>query len=53
MEHSNNEMEEKYTKSLNEKEKKAFEIAKQHLATSFDISKSNGFNEWKKQNNMK
>lgn len=49
----NVETEEKYVNSFNEKEKKAFEIAKDHLATSFDLSKSNGFNEWKKQNNTK
>jgi hypothetical protein len=38
-----------YIQKFNEKEKKAFEIAKQHLATSFDLLKSNGFNEWKKK----
>jgi len=43
------EMDNKYLNSFTEKEKKAFEIAKQHLATSFDLSKSNGFNEWKKK----
>lgn len=43
------EMDNKYVNSFTEKEKKAFEIAKQHLATSFDLSKSNGFNEWKKK----
>ena len=44
-------IQEKYLNSFTEKEKKAFEIAKQHLATSFDLLKSNGFKEWKKQNN--
>jgi len=34
---------EKYLNSLTEIEKLAMEIAKQHLGTSFDISKSNGF----------
>ena len=42
-------IDEVYINSFTEKEKKAFEIAKQHLATSFDLSKSNGFNEWKKK----
>ena len=41
-------LENSYLQTFNEKEKKAFEIAKQHLATSFDLVKSNGFNEWKK-----
>lgn len=35
--------EEKYIESLTEIEKLALEIAKQHLGSSFDISKSNGF----------
>ena len=42
-------IDEVYINSFTEKEKKAFEIAKQHLATSFDLSKSNGFNDWKKK----
>lgn len=38
----------KYMKSMNEKEKKGYEIAKNHLGMSFQIEKSNGFIEWKK-----
>jgi len=34
---------EKYIASLSEKEKKAYMIAKEHLASSFDLEKSNGF----------
>lgn len=37
-----------YLNSLNESQKKAYLIAKSHLGTSFNIYKSNGFNEWKK-----
>ena len=36
-------MENQYEKSLSEKEKKALQIAKDHLGSSFDITKSNGF----------
>lgn len=39
---------EKYIQSLNEKEKQAIEIAKNHLESSFDIEKSIGFIEFKK-----
>jgi site-specific recombinase XerD len=37
-----------YIRQMNEKQKKAMEIAKEHLQTSFHIVKSNGFQEWKK-----
>ena len=40
--------EKKYIDSLNSKEKKAYFIAKNHLGSSFDLIKSNGFIEWKK-----
>lgn len=40
---------EKYIESLSSKEKKAYLIAKDHLATSFDLEKSNGFLKWKKE----
>lgn len=40
--------EQEYINSLNDKERKAFEIAKNHLGSSFHIIKSNGFIEWKK-----
>jgi len=42
-----------YLQSLNEKEYKAYEIAKSHLGTSFDIKKSNGFLEWLKKHKTK
>jgi hypothetical protein len=34
---------EEYLASLNEKEKKAYEIAKDHLGMSYDLTKSIGF----------
>jgi hypothetical protein len=37
-----------YLTNLNETQKKAYLIAKSHLGTSFNIYKSNGFKEWKK-----
>ncbi len=40
---------EEYLKSLNEKEKQAYEIAKSHLGTTFSLWRSNGFQEYKKQ----
>lgn len=39
-----------YLDSLTEKEKKGYEIAKSHLGMSFDLEKSIGYLEWKKQN---
>lgn len=42
-------MEKEYIKSFNEKEKKAFEIAKSHLGMSFDLEKSIGFQDWKQK----
>jgi len=39
-----------YIDSLSEKETMAYNIAKQHLGTSFSLPKSNGFLEWKKRN---
>jgi hypothetical protein len=36
-----------YLSHLNELQKKAYLIAKEHLGTSFNIYKSNGFKEWK------
>lgn len=38
-----------YLDSLTEKELMAYNIAKQHLGTSFSLPKSNGFLEWKKR----
>ena len=37
-----------YLIQMSESEKKAYLIAKDHLGTSFNILKSNGFSEWKK-----
>ena len=38
-----------YLSSLDETQKKAYLIAKNHLGSSFSIYKSNGFKEWKKK----
>ncbi len=38
-----------YLQQLNSIERKAYVIGKQHLGTSFNVVKSNGFNEWKKR----
>ena len=38
-----------FLKSLSEKELKGYQIAKDHLQSSFSIEKSNGFLEWKKK----
>jgi len=48
----NNELENlvhQYIASLTEKELKAYEIAREHLGTSFQIEKSNGFIQWCKK----
>jgi competence protein ComGC len=45
--------EEKYINSLDEKEIKAYEIAKTHLGTTFHLMKSNGFIEWKNKSKDK
>jgi hypothetical protein len=37
-----------YLNQMNEFEKKAYLIAMNHLGTSFNILKSNGYKEWKK-----
>jgi hypothetical protein len=42
-------MESIYISQLNEQERKAYEIAKAHLGTSFNILKSNGYLEWVKK----
>ena len=39
-----------YLIQINEPQKKAYIIAKDHLKTSFNIFKSNGYIEWKKSN---
>jgi hypothetical protein len=38
-----------YLKNMDDMEKKAYLIAKQHLGSSFNICKSNGYKEWKKK----
>lgn len=37
-----------YLETLCEKERKSYEIAKEHLGTSFQLEKSVGFLKWKK-----
>ena len=44
---------EEYLNQLNEKQQKAFEIAKDHLKTSFSIKKSIGYQEWLKEKKSK
>ena len=39
-----------YLKQMNEKEKKTYKIAMEHLGTSFDVIKSTGYINWKKTN---
>lgn len=46
-------MQEAYLKSLSEKDRKGYEIAKSHLEMSFDLEKSIGYLEWKKKNENK
>ena len=41
-----------YLNRLNYKEKKAYEIAKGYLGSSFNLSKSIGFQKWLKKNNI-
>ena len=43
------ELMEKYIKTFSKKELQSYEIAKNHLGTSFQLEKSNGFLKWKKQ----
>ena len=40
-----------YLIQMTESQKKAYLIAKDHLGTSFNILKSNGYSEWIKLNN--
>lgn len=42
---------EQYVNQLSEKERQAYEIAKSHLGTSFQLEKSVGFLQWKKKQN--
>lgn len=40
----------KYIEQMDDKERQAYEIAKNHLQSSFDIRKSLGFQKWSKDN---
>jgi hypothetical protein len=40
----------KYLKQLSIIEKKAYSIGKEHLGTSFNVIKSNGYLNWQKNN---
>ena len=42
----------KYLKQLNNIEKQAYTIGKSHLGTSFNVLKSNGYNDWLKKQKM-
>ena len=53
VEEENTTLEKEYVDTFNEKEKKAYHIAKTHLGMSFDLSKSIGYNEWKKKKQEK
>ena len=48
-----NEIIQKYIDSFNDIEKLAYEIAKDHLESSFDIVETIGFKEWIKKNKIK
>ena len=41
-------LESEYLSSLSEKERMGYEIAKNHLGSTFHLQKSNGFIAWKK-----
>jgi hypothetical protein len=41
-------LQKQYVESLSEKERKAYEIAKDHLGMSFTLGKSVGYLKWKK-----
>lgn len=43
------ELMEQYIKTFSKKELQSYEIAKNHLGTSFQLEKSNGFLKWMKQ----
>ena len=42
-----------YLAQLDDIQKKAHDIAKHHLGTSYNIAKSNGYMDWLKQQNQK
>ena len=43
---------EEYIAQLTPLQRQAYEIAKDHLGSSFDIKRSNGFKEWLKEKGM-
>jgi len=53
IEEENSALEKEYLDTFNEKEKQAYLIAKTHLGMSFDLSKSIGYNDWKKKKEEK
>ena len=40
-----------FLEQLTPLQRQAYDIEKNHLGTSFDIDRSNGFNEWRKNKN--
>jgi hypothetical protein len=50
---SEKELQDKYLKSLSEKDRKGYEIAKSHLGMSFQLEKSLGYLEYKKESDTK
>jgi hypothetical protein len=46
-------LEKLYLETLSEKEKKSYDIAKEHLGMSFQLDKSVGFLKWKKNYDSK
>jgi hypothetical protein len=50
---SERELQDKYLKSLSEKDRKGYEIAKSHLGMSFQLEKSLGYLEFKKESDTK
>jgi hypothetical protein len=46
---SENNLENAYFHSLSEKERKAYEVAKNHLGSLWDVYKCNGYLQWKKK----
>ena len=41
-----------YLNNLSDHDRKAYEIALDHLGSSFNIYRSNGFQEWKRAKNL-
>ena len=48
--HKYSDIEQKYLDTLNDVEKQAFNIAREHLGSSFDLSKSIGYKKWEQEN---